>query len=259
MVDFKSMNIHYQTAEIEQFYSQHRTSWKDFYPSEQFVFERVVRERGKLGSVLDVGGAVGGLGRALAEKFGLLEYTCLDINSQAITAAKTRQAEFPYKAEFICDDIVSRPAALNGRLFDLVANMSCADWNLVPDRIIAASWDHVAPGGEMIISLRLTNAETVNDINRSYQYIQFGDGPIDTSRERANYVVMNFRDALSLLRRQVPNPSRMLAYGYWGKPSRTAVTPFNRIGFTVLALRKGVGESDTKCELLLPLDLIIGE
>src|SRR5664279_792646 len=100
------MNIHFQSPEIEDYYSQHRSAWKDFYPSEHFIFERVVRTRATLGPVLDVGGAVGGLGRALHEKFGMADYTCIDINPQAIATAKTRQESFPFKAEFICDDIV---------------------------------------------------------------------------------------------------------------------------------------------------------
>jgi len=82
------MNIRYQSSEIGEFYSQHRSAWKDFYPSEQFVFERIAAEAGKIGRVLDVGGAAGGLGRALAERFGIASYTCVDVNPHAIAAGQ---------------------------------------------------------------------------------------------------------------------------------------------------------------------------
>lgn len=251
------MNIRYQSSEIGEFYSQHRSAWKEFYPSERFVFERVATEAGQIGRVLDVGGAAGGLGRALAERFGLAAYTCVDINTHAIAAGKARQREIQAPTEFLCDDIVSRPAALHGRTFDLVTCLSCADWNLQPEQTIGTCWDFVAPGGRMVLSLRLTDGDSVNDMTKSYQFIKFGSAPLTGSEEQANYVVLNARKTLGLCSGLQPHPARLLAYGYWGKPSAFARTPFQRIAFTVLALTKGETGEPCAAEIHLPLELLL--
>ena len=36
-----------------------------------------------------------------------------------------------------------------------------------------------------------------------------------------------------------PRAFKITAYGYWGKPSATAVTAFDRLVFTSLSIRKG--------------------
>jgi SAM-dependent methyltransferase len=251
------MNIPYKSSEIKQFYSQHRTSWKDFYPSEQFVFERIAAEQGNLGAVLDVGCAVGGLGRALAERFSITHYTGIDINALAIAAAEGQKDSFPIPAEFLCDDIVNLPARLEDRQFEIVTCLSCADWNLQPEQIIHCCWNHVAVGGKMVISLRLTNQPSVNDMARSYQFIHFGPEPFTGTEEKANYVILNVHQVFALASRLDPRPASLLAYGYWGKPSCTAVTVYDRIAFAVLALTKGAGDTPTTAEVRLPLDLLV--
>ena len=40
-----------------------------------------------------------------------------------------------------------------------------------------------------------------------------------------------------------PIPKFIGAYGYWGQPSPTAVTPFKKILFVVFYIQKGIGES----------------
>lgn len=244
-------NIRYATDAIADFYRSNRCSWDEFYLSEQYVFERLATEQGGLGRLLDVGCACGGLGQALCSRFQLTSYTGVDINEQAVVWAKTH-CSLSVPSEFYCADVVSLP--LHG-LFDTVVSLSCADWNIETERIIDTCWQSVAAGGTLVLSLRLTPACGINNFAESYQYINFNAGSLDG--ERANYVVLNGRDALKLLHDLQPQPSLIGAYGYWGTASATAVTPYDRLVFAVFYLRKGTATNGTTCELRLPVELFL--
>ena len=53
-------NIHFKSDELVKYYSTHRRTWNELYPSERWIFERVLKDMGgRAGSVLDVGCALG--------------------------------------------------------------------------------------------------------------------------------------------------------------------------------------------------------
>ena len=142
----------------------------------------------------------------------------------------------------------------------MVTNLSCSDWNIETNAITRACWKHVAPGGSLVISLRLTDGPSLNDFSRSYQYIQY-DGEALGTEEKANYVVFNVHDALSMLGSMSPQVSHVLGYGYWGAPSKVAVTPYARLVFAVFAVTKArvpVAATGPTSELHLPLSLWTG-
>lgn len=243
-------NIEYKSKQIAEFYRCNRRKWNDFYLSERWVFEKIASETGTLGTVLDVGCACGGLGRALNSKFPLASYTGIDINKDAIDWA-SREMKLSIPAHFIAGDIAD--SELNEH-FDIVVSLSCADWNIETDRIVRGCWQKVNKGGYLVISLRLTPAEGVNDIRKSYQYINFsGD---EENPEIANYVVFNMKDVLALMSGLNPPPELIGSYGYWGKPSSTAVTPFDRLVFAVFYVRKGSGRERTRLVFDLPGEII---
>ncbi len=242
-------NVSYQTPALARYFSGYRDKWSDFYPSERWVIERIAAESKNLGRVLDVGCASGGLGRALASRRLLTSYAGIDINRSVIDAATEAGSFLRGGARFACGDVL-RTSAFRGETFDTVFNLSCADWNVETDRIIAASWRRVTVGGRFIISLRLTPGDGLNDLKRSHQTIADG--------ESANYAVFNVHEALGLLG-SLPDAGGLLGYGYWGKPSRTAVTPYRELVFTVFAVRKGKEDRAVpSTELRLPLSLFNG-
>lgn len=249
-----TMNIEYKTEKIREYYETHRRQWEDFYPSERIIFERVAK-RG-LGSVLDIGCAAGGLGHALHNRFGLRSYVGVDINRQAIEAAR-ENPPIP-SAVFHAADILEQ-TSIPETAFDTVASLSCADWNLETEAILRACWNRVASGGNLIVSLRLTNRAGVNNLAQSFQFIDFGATErVDESAEKANYVVFNVHDALRLIHDL--EPKTIQAYGYWGPPSSTARTPYDRLVFAVIAIEKGPRTSPDNtpdCKLELPLDLLV--
>lgn len=239
-------NIRYATPEIERFYRQHRTRWDEFYDSERAVFERL--NIGPATTVLDIGCGCGGLGLALRERFGVARYTGVEINELAAASAR----ELNPAARIIAGDILRvGPAELGVQRFDIVASLSCIDWNLRFDDMLRHAYGLVRTGGFFVSSFRLTTGTSVNDMARSYQFINF-DG--SRSGERAPYVVLNARALVEEL--AALGPRRMTGYGYWGAPSASAVTPFDRICFTVIAIERGeVNSSGPLLELDFPGDV----
>ncbi len=247
-------NIVYRTERIARYFESNRSSWLQFYASERWIFERIASKSGSIGRVLDVGCAAGGLGLALQERFSIDEYVGVEINEQAVAAARARRDRLRPRAEFHCQDIV-KMATVPRAPFDLVTNLSCSDWNVETAAITDACWRNVIPGGNLVISLRLTNGGSVNDMSRSYQHICFDEGLRDDD-EKANYVVFNVRDALRLFENLRPQPSQVLGYGYWGPPSKSAVTPYDQLVFSVFALTKSTRDDQVPTsELHLPLSL----
>ncbi|HEY9164363.1 MAG TPA: class I SAM-dependent methyltransferase [Magnetovibrio sp.] len=257
-----TQNIVYKTQHLADYFLGHRRTWDEFYPSERWVFERIGASPAGFGKVLDVGCAVGGLGNALTEKFQIASYTGMDINAQAIDAAKCI-SKLPVPSQFLCADIV-HSKDVEDEAYDTVAALSVADWNVDTFGIIEACWRKVAPGGRLIISVRLTELASTLDAQSSYQYIVPGDDfemPADPSElEKAPYVVLNAREALAMFANLTPAPSDMLAYGYWGTPSATAHTPYDRLAFAVLSIQRanaGEDRADTRMECHLPLKVLL--
>lgn len=246
-------NIEYTTREISNYYKNQRQIWDEFYPSERWVFERLSAEGGSLGDILDVGCACGGLGAVLSEKYQINSYVGVEINKASVDwARENRKIKAPH--EFIYGDV----AAMNlEKPSDIVFSLSCADWNLDTMGIINACWKNVKSDGHFVISLRLTDKAGINDMSRSYQYINFSGR--DEKPEMANYVVFNFSDFLKLCTQFSPKPSMIGAYGYWGTPSSTAVTPFKELVFAVFYIKKGNPDSDGRImtEFNLPLELFL--
>jgi SAM-dependent methyltransferase len=240
-------NIEYKSPEIERFYREHRTRWEHFYESERVVFKRLGIDENT--SVLDIGCGCGGLGLALKERFGVTRYTGVEIN---VRAAKAAEEICPW-ARFVAADILAPPpGSLELASFDVVVSLSCIDWNVRFDEMLAAAYAYVRKGGHFVSSFRLTTGPSELDGSRSFQHINF-DGKKEG--EVAPYVVLNTADLLARL--TALEPQRIGGFGYWGHPSPTAVTPFSAVGFAVVAVEKADSPSKKPIvELDLPADLL---
>lgn len=242
-----SHNIHYHSDNIENFYRSNRKTWDQFYLSERTVLERL--DLSTATRVLDIGCGCGGLGLALNERFGVVDYTGVEINTQAaITAAQLNpQARF-----FAADILALTPAELAENAFDLVVSLGCIDWNVEFEHMLEKAWRHVKPGGYFLSSFRLVPDINVGDLYGSFQYINF-EGKREG--EIAPYAILNARDLMSRL--NALRPASIRGYGYWGAPSATAVTPFDRICFVVLAIEKPRGHCPSAyLELDLPPEIL---
>ncbi len=247
-------NIEYKSKQILEYYRSNRRTWDEFYPSERWVFQKIADEKGLLGDVLDVGCACGGLGAALSCKFPLNSYTGIDINKDAIDWA-SRETRLQIPTRFTAGDIV---CCASKEEYDVVASLSCVDWNIKTKDIISACWERVRPGGYFVSSLRLTSEKGVNNIKKSFQYVNFSGEEEDP--EVANYVVFNVKEAMSALSELDPAPTLIGAYGYWGSPSPTAVTLYDKLIFSVFYIKKGTEKPyphEMAAELRLPLEAFL--
>ena len=238
-------NITYETDEIGNFYKSNRISWQGLYPSEKKVFEKTVIK--KHDRILDIGCGCGGLRNALRERYGIENYTGLDINLKAIQEGKKMNP----KINLYCGDVLNFSEDQLGS-FDIVVSLSCIDWNIEFHSMLDKAWSFLK-NGKLILSIRLCKDEGIQDINNSYQYINFNG---TNQGEIAPYNIFNTSEWLKTVKK-LPNISEIYGYGYYGKPAKTAITKYKNVCFAVFMLSKS-SESKTKLKenLELPLDLL---
>lgn len=223
-----SKNIEYQTDQLSYYYNVNRVTWEQFYESERVIISQLGLTKNC--TILDIGCGCGGLGLALRDQFDVQNYTGVEINSFAAEAAKTMNS----KAQIYRGDILDLSEnILNEKQFDVVFSLSCVDWNVQFDEMLISAWGLVRPGGKLVATFRLTTDEGCKDIRHSYQYVNF-DGIMEG--EIANYVVLNVSEILQQL--LAFNPLGISAYGYWGTPSKTVVTPYETICFSAFSIIK---------------------
>lgn len=242
-------NIRYTADEIEAFYKNHRIRWDQFYESERVMMERLGMNAGS--SVLDIGCGCAGLGLALKERFGTTAYTGVEINSRA---AESGRVLYPESRIFDADILDIPEEELPADSFDFVISLGCIDWNVRFFDMLEKAYSYVRPGGFFMSSFRLTPHESINDMQRSYQHINF-EGKKEG--EIAPYVVMNGRELVELLKSL--HPLSVRGYGYQGKPSATAVTPYENLYFTVIGVQKplaGDTHPTTTIDLELPDEIL---
>jgi len=239
-------NIAYQTEQLARYFSRNRVTWPQFYESERVIIDGLSLDAHR--SVLDIGCGCGGLGLALNERYGVVNYTGVEINPSAAEVARRMNP----RAEILCGDILQLSGIELGRKqFDVVFSLSCVDWNVQFADMLAAAWSHVVSGGYLVATFRLSDRCGCIDMTQSYQYINF-DGAREG--ERAAYVVLNAKDLMQAIIGF--DPAEINAYGYWGEPSKTAVTPYERLCFCAFSIRKRNEHSDAlRLQLKLPAEI----
>jgi SAM-dependent methyltransferase len=221
-------NIAYKTGWLARYFRENRVKWNQFYDSERSIISDLHLDRNQ--AVLDIGCGCGGLGLALRDQFGVEDYTGVEINSPAAEAGRAMNDN----ANILFGDILDLSRnELKDKRFDVVFSLSCVDWNVRFADMLAAAWNHVLLGGYLVSTFRLTDGEGCNDISRSYQHINSDESQ---ESELASYVVLNAMDLLQQL--SVFDPSEINAYGYWGTPSDSAVTPYCKLCFAAFSIRK---------------------
>lgn len=236
-------NIVYQAEDIARYFSHNRIRWDQFYESERKVIGSLSPD--PVSCVLDIGCGCGGLGLALLEKFGVTNYTGVEINASAAKAALSLNP----KAIIHQGDILElREGVLAQHQFDMVFSLSCVDWNVEFSAMLGTAWQLVAPGGSLVATFRLSDQPGCRDMAQSYQHINY-EGRKEG--ELAAYVVLNAGELMVQL--GAFDPAQINLYGYWGPPSATAVTPYDRLCFVACTLRKRRSGESSPLELSLEL------
>ncbi len=240
-------NISYQNKDISTYFASNRVRWEQFYPSERKVIAALAPTPQT--RVLDIGCGCGGLGLALSEAFGVHDYTGVEINKEAALAGR----QINQHARILEGDILHvGESELADQLFDLVFSLSCVDWNVEFEPMFRTAWNKVVPGGSLVATFRLTDGAGCRDIARSYQYINY-EGRKEG--ELAAYVVLNAEELMSMFIGL--GPSRVNAYGYFGSPSSTAITPYDRLCFVACSVQKRIesDEAEIRCSLEVPAEI----
>jgi hypothetical protein len=234
-----------QAHEVDKMFKIQRIKWAQYYDSERTVISTLALNSES--TVLDIGNDPGGLGVALRERFGVKSYTAIVSNDVSISEVKAINPD----ASLIVSKSVDGPSATNGT-YDLVAALQVDDAPDFLEKTIPAAFQRLKPGGSLVFGIRLTEKPTIQDKRISYQPVLRGRGAI----EREAYVVRNTHEVLEALRRL--GAAHVYGYGYSGKPSSTADTPFKMVCFAVFAAARAVGEegAETRFELQLPRQLL---
>nr|WP_230456967.1 class I SAM-dependent methyltransferase [Leptospira borgpetersenii] len=240
-------SIKYNNEDIGRYFRENRVKWGQFYKSEKEVIEKVWP--GGNPKILDIGCGCAGLGLALREHFGHHNYIGIEINSQAALIAEEIYPDALILEE---DFLLLDHPSVQVNSFDIVFSLSCIDWQLNFESLLQKAWSMVKENGVFIASFRITNSATVNDIKKSYQYINYAG---ISEGEVAPYVVLNSKQLLIYFEKL--GAGNIFAYGYYGKPSQTAKTPYDQLCFGVFAVQKPKKE-DThfKREFLLPDEIL---
>ena len=242
-------NIVYKSEKLAEFFAVNRIAYSQFYESERKVIEKIGLQRGK--TVLDIGCGCGGLGLALRDEFDLDNYTGIEINTKASKVARQLNS----KALILNSDLLDVASlGLDGVQFDAVFSLSGIDWNVRFSDMFDAAWSFVAPGGFLVSTFRLTTEGGCLDPMVSFQHINFEEECEE--KEVACYVVLNAADLFKKIK--IFNPSKVISYGYWGPPSKTAKTPYRQLCFSAFALKKRLKneKGSTTADLLLPQDIL---
>lgn len=89
-------------------------------------------------------------------------------------------------------------------------------------------------------------------MTRSYQYINYDDV---REGECAAYVALNARDFIQTAIKF--DPAEINAFGYWGAPSATAVTPYEKLCFAAFSIQKKQDDSEVpRLRLNLPQGIL---
>ncbi|EMJ96557.1 class I SAM-dependent methyltransferase [Leptospira alstonii] len=236
-------SIKYNNDNISKYFKENRVRWDQFYKSEKEVIEKAWPQGNP--KVLDIGCGCAGLGLALKERFDHNNYIGIEINAQAATIAKEI---YPGALIIEEDFLLLNHPSIQENSFDIVFSLSCIDWQLNFEILLQKAWSMVKEDGFFIASFRITNSETVNDIKKSYQYINY-EGL--SEGEIAPYVILNSKELIHHFEKL--GAGDIFAYGYYGAPSKTARAPYDQLCFGVLAVKKPKKEiTQFKREFLLP-------
>ena len=204
---------------VLEFFSRHRTTSDDVYPSEWLFLKDRLREGM---SVLDVGCAQGGFASVLSEHLDDFSYTGLDINAEMIALARERHPVHTFHN--IPEGRFELPEDAK---FDLVLVLGILHLHESWRDTLTQAWAHT--NGALIFDLRESSAPTMEDKSQSYFKMDFGGGGASHAETILPYIIVNAGDALAETDACCPGARRVQRYGYIHPVSASAVTPIERV------------------------------
>lgn len=218
-----------------EFFSTHRQSADDLYPSERRFLPRLLPE---VRTVLDVGCAAGGFSRIMKSFNPALQYTGVDVNPEFIAIARTN---FPESTFEVADGI---HFATSPDSYDLVHSSGILHLNSRYEDIVAACYGQCSR--YLLCDFRLTRRPRVEG-TFTLAFDQDAE-----PRPVLPYIVLNVEECFAMLGSLNPAPRIVRAHGYYHPPSHMASITLPQVMMTVVLIEKGDGRTATQFVLDLP-------
>lgn len=208
-------------------YATHRCRLSDIYPSERYFLDDAILNAV---SVIDIGCAAGGFSQALREIKPDIAYTGVDVTSAMIESARNQFLEEKFQV------IDGRKLPFPDDHFDVAICYGVLHMTMDWRELLAEGWRVCRKA--LLFDLRLTESEGVCDAKISYQKLAFGSDWDEEST--APYIILNHKDALSVLGSLTPAFSSMQVYGYYNTISGNTVSPYRDVCMSAFCLQKNI-------------------
>lgn len=228
-------------SNVVAFYTTHRNTPSDLYPSEIHFLSKVLRPGLK---VLDVGCAAGGFCRILQEIEPTIVYTGVDISDVMIAEARRRHPEGRFEVS---------PAdrlPFEAEAFDLVL---CTGGTLA----MILQWREVllecwrVTRSRMLCDIRVVaEGPDLEDVSRSYAKLNFAGEW--RHRVIVPYVVVTMPTLHRVVMALEPPPIELRGHGYFHAVSDMAVTEYQEVCMTMLCLGKDPAQRTFSWDVPVP-------
>jgi SAM-dependent methyltransferase len=213
------------------FYSSHRQTPDDLYPSERYFLPEAARAAA---TCLDIGCAAGGFSRIMKSFNPALAYTGVDITPEFIRRAKSA---FP-DSSFEVGNGVAFSTPPNS--YDLVFSSGILHVNSHYQDIVRAAYAQAR--GLLLCDFRLTWGPDVVGRFR----VNFDESSRPSAQADLPYLVLNVDRLVTELRALQPAPRSVTIRGYYHAPAASADLPLSRVLMAFARIEKGrVGDSTT--------------
>ncbi|KGF72269.1 hypothetical protein DO97_11000 [Neosynechococcus sphagnicola sy1] len=208
--------------ELVDFYSQHRNSPADLYPSERRFLPWLARQSV---SVLDTGCAAGGFSQIWQAYNPGIDYTGIDISAPLIEAAQQLHPDL----QFHCANLVTGIDLPSGYA-TVVQALGWLNWEPDYGVAIAELWRLT----ERYLFLDVRLVTTPDAVAIGQQQLAFsGTWDGTTTTPYVTVLWPTFAEQLLAL-----NPQQILGYGYWGQPATSVMGITSQVCFAAFVLEK---------------------
>lgn len=238
------MNENHEAWDLEaavKYYEDSRNKPEDIYESERVFFFPLMQ---RVGSVLDVGCAAGGIYRVIRGINPKIRYTGIDVSEEMIKAAKTT---FP-DVEFIRTS--GKKLDFPDNSFDLVLELGVMHHVLDYQNFIRECF-RVCRSYCLLDLPRLLPMEYKFDAQKSYMLLNerfHGQSSDKSSVSKVPYFLVDAVEIFSFLLNDIKS-ARIFVKGYFGKCDLSAKLPVEEVCFAVVCLEK----TDSQSELIVDL------
>ena len=223
-----------------EFYTTHRQTVDDLYPSERFFLPEAARTAR---TCLDIGCAAGGFSRIMKSLNPGLEYTGVDVVPEFVARAQ----EMCPESRFEVGDGVHFTTPPN--TYDLVFSSGILHLNSRSRDIVRAGYAQARR--TLLCDFRMSWGPTlVGTFRVAFDPAAGGDG---RPRELP-YIVLNVDEVVTELRALEPPPQAITIRGYYHPPAAAADVPLARVLMAFVRIDKGEAITVPQVVIDLPRD-----